>query len=311
MIPLLCAIIALLLLIIVYQYRSKMKRDRDLAYIQEKLKMIINEHSREKLLIQTDDKMLKSILIVINELLDYSHKTMANYMRTENSMKKMLSNVSHDLKTPLTVILGYVETLIHDEHLTDDEKQILLERVKSKTDELLNLINKFFDLAKLEAGDRHITLTRIQMNEVCRKNILAFYDILTNKGFDVRINIPENPLFARGNEEAVDRILGNLLSNAIKYGYEGQVIGLDLNADEQFIYVAIWDRGKGISELNKERVFERLYTLEDSRNQLYQGSGLGLTITKRLVEKMGGEITLKSKPYEKTVFSFKLQRLNY
>lgn len=311
MIFLLLFIIAILLLIIFFQYQSKKKRSKDLFYIHEKLNSIIMDQTRENLLVFSDDEYVKSILVEINHLLDYNHKTTANFMRTENSMKKMLSNISHDLKTPLTVILGYVETLMNDTHLDDMERELLLSKVQNKTDELLNLINKFFDLAKLESGDRDIPITRVHMNEVCRKNILAFYDILTNKGFEVKINIPENSIYALGNEEALDRILGNLLSNAIKYGYEGQVIGLDLKADDDFVHVDVWDRGKGINELNKDKVFERLYTLEDSRNKLYQGSGLGLTITKRLVEKLGGKITLKSTPYQKTVFSFKIKRINY
>jgi signal transduction histidine kinase len=77
------------------------------------------------------------------------------------------------------------------------------------------------------------------------------------------------------------------------------------------VYVDVWDKGKGISALHKDLVFERMYTLEDSRNKSYQGSGLGLTITKRLVEKMDGEIQLNSKPYEKTTFTVKLNRITY
>ena len=88
------------------------------------------------------------------------------------------------------------------------------------------------------------------------------------------------------------------------------IIGLNLRSDENYVYVDVWDKGKGISEIHKDRVFERMYTLDDSRNKLYQGSGLGLTITKRLVEKLGGEIFLESIPYEKTSFTFKLKRID-
>lgn len=77
------------------------------------------------------------------------------------------------------------------------------------------------------------------------------------------------------------------------------------------MYIDIWDKGKGISESHIDKVFERMYTLEDSRNRLYQGSGLGLTITKRLVEALDGEIHLSSKPYDKTVFTIMLKRMKY
>ena len=118
-------------------------------------------------------------------------------------------------------------------------------------------------------------------------------------------------IYAFGNLEALDRIMNNLISNAIKYGNDGKYIGLNLSCDDNFTYVEIWDKGKGIDETNIEKVFERMYTLEDSRNKLYQGSGLGLTITKNLVNKLGGEIFLESTPYEKTSFTFKLKRVKY
>lgn len=140
---------------------------------------------------------------------------------------------------------------------------------------------------------------------------MSFYDILTNKGFEVNINIPSENIYALVNEEAMDRILNNLISNVIRYGYEGKCLGLNLSGDKEWVYIDIWDRGRGIDEIHKERIFERLYTLEDSRNKEFQGSGLGLTITKRLVESMNGEITLSSTPYEKTTFSMKLKRINY
>jgi signal transduction histidine kinase len=105
--------------------------------------------------------------------------------------------------------------------------------------------------------------------------------------------------------------MNNLISNAIKYGHDGKYIGLNLSFDDKFVYVEIWDKGKGIDITNIEKVFERMYTLEDSRNKLYQGSGLGLTITKRLVDKLGGEISLMSKHYERTSFTFKLKRILY
>jgi signal transduction histidine kinase len=105
--------------------------------------------------------------------------------------------------------------------------------------------------------------------------------------------------------------LSNLISNAIAYGDAGGVLGLKLYHDETKVYIEVWDRGKGISEAHQDKVFERLYTLEDSRNRSYQGSGLGLTITKRLTEQMNGTITLVSQPYVRTVFTLSFRRLSF
>ena len=311
MIILLLIVIVILMGIIYFQYKSQRYRNSNLKYIHEKLNSIMLNNTSEKLLVFTDDKELIPILIEINKLLDHNQKILANYSKAEITMKKMLSNISHDLKTPLTVVLGYIETIMLDNNIGSEERRTLLSKVENKTKEVLVLINKFFDLAKLESGDTDIQLTRVNMNEVCRKNILAFYDILNNKGFEVIIDIPETNIYSLGNGDALDRIINNLISNAIKYGNEGMLLGFSLRTDEDYVYVEVWDKGKGISEIHKDRVFERMYTLEDSRNKLYQGSGLGLTITKRLVEKLGGEIFLESKPYEKTSFTVKLKRITY
>jgi signal transduction histidine kinase len=304
-------VIIILIAIIIVQYKSRKKISNDIKYIENKLKTIISESNNQKLLVITDDKELQDLLVVINNLLDFSQKVFADYRKKEMSMSKMLSNISHDLKTPLTVVLGYIETIKLDEDISKEEREILLSKVHKKTLEVIDLINKFFDLAKLESGDKEVPLTRVNMNEVCRKSILDFYDNLTAKGFQVDIQIPDDMIYAFGNLEALDRIMNNLISNVIKYGNDGKYIGLNLSCDDNFTYVEIFDKGKGIDETNIEKVFERMYTLEDSRNKLYQGSGLGLTITKRLVNKLGGEIFLKSKPYEKTSFIFKLKRVKY
>ncbi|MBU3091014.1 sensor histidine kinase [Clostridium sp. CM028] len=311
MIIFLLIVIVILLGIIYIQHKSKKHRSDNLKYIHEKLNNIIKSNTSEKLLVFTDDKEIIPILIEINKVLEHNQKILADYLKAEITMKKMLSNISHDLKTPLTVVLGYIETIKLDSDISSEERNFLLSKVENKTKEVMKLINKFFDLAKLESGDTDIPLTRININEVCKKNILAFYDILTNKGFEVIIDIPKINIYCLGNEEALDRIINNFISNAIKYGNDGMVLGLTLRSDEEYVYVEVWDKGKGISETHQDRVFERMYTLEDSRNKLYQGSGLGLTITKRLVEKLEGEIILESKPYEKTSFIFKLKRITY
>lgn len=110
---------------------------------------------------------------------------------------------------------------------------------------------------------------------------------------------------------ALNRILNNLISNAIKYGGDGKYLGLTLKEDSEKVTVSVIDKGKGIQEQYKEDVFERMYTLEDSRSKAYQGSGLGLTITKELVEALGGEIHLDSMPYKQTIFYFTFDKLEY
>ncbi|MEJ9233109.1 sensor histidine kinase [Peribacillus butanolivorans] len=311
MVLFLMMIIFILLGVVFFQYRTQKSKDSNLRYIYEKLQDILEKQTSEKLLVVTDDKELQKLLVAINHLLVAKQITNSEHTKLEMSMRKMLSNVSHDLKTPLTVVLGYAEMLHTDPTMNEDERQALLKKVHMKTIDVIELIHKFFDLAKLESGDKEIELTRINMNEVCQENILTFYDLLMAKGFSVHIDIPKEPLYALGNVEVLNRVLNNLISNAITYGDDGKTLGMTLRSDEKVVCIDIWDKGKGIAESQIDKVFERMYTLEDSRNRLYQGSGLGLTITKRLVETLGGEIHLSSTSYEKTVFIIKLKRMKF
>ncbi|WP_026593592.1 sensor histidine kinase [Bacillus sp. UNC437CL72CviS29] len=311
MTALLMIVICVLLGVIYFQYRIGKSKSANVHYTYEKLQDIVEQQTGEKLLVMTDDQELQKLLVAINYLLDAKQKTNADHAKVEISMRKMLSNISHDLKTPLTVILGYTEMLNVDKKMNEEERQVLLEKVHLKTLEVMELIHKFFDLAKLESGDKAIEMTKVNMNEVCREKILSFYDLVTTKGFEVRIDIPEKNVYALGNAEVLGRVLNNLISNAIAYGYDGKTLGITLREDDRCVYVEVWDRGKGIDESHIDKVFERMYTLEDSRNRLYQGSGLGLTITKRLVESLGGEIHLSSKPYEKTVFTIVLKKIEF
>ncbi|KGR75155.1 sensor histidine kinase [Ureibacillus sinduriensis] len=292
-------------------FLKRLAHRKEIQYIEKKLRSIVVNSSDEKLLLYTNDKQIKALLIQINLLLEESQKATVDYRVLERSMRKMLSNISHDLKTPLTVILGYAENMMNDDDLDPHKVKASLQTVHLKTVEVLDLMKRFFELARLESGDNHAEIVKVDISEICRKIILDYYEILTRKDFEVAIEIPETPIFVWGNQISIERILNNLITNAIKYGADGKMIGLKVKTNNDHAYIEVMDKGKGISEINRDRVFERMYTLEDSRNKLYQGSGLGLTITKRLVEQLGGSISLDSEPFKKTVFTVALKRFNF
>ncbi|MEC3658612.1 sensor histidine kinase [Bacillus velezensis] len=295
----------------IFLFRSRLNLRTEIKYIRNKLRKVVNEETGERLLLNTEDKYIKSLLIQINRLLDHNQKIKGNYNSIELSMRKMLSNISHDLKTPLTVILGYIEIINNDKSLTSEKVMSLLKTVNLKTVEVLALINRFFELVKLESGDKKLNSSRIDICEVSRKIILDYYEILISKEFEVVIDIPDDSVFVSGDEDAIERVLNNLITNAIQYGSDGKMVGLKIRITDNDVFVEISDKGKGINEMHKDRVFERMYTLEDSRNTNYQGSGLGLTITKRLVEQMEGSISLNSVPFKETTFSVRLRRIKF
>ncbi|MEK5642193.1 MULTISPECIES: sensor histidine kinase [Paenibacillus] len=303
MVIFLSAAIAVLLLMNIWQFVSRRTWNRNVQEISNKIMEIIEHQTAEKVLFQTDQQAVQQLLIQINRLLDYNQRVIADYARTKDSLKKMISNMSHDLKTPLTVILGYAEKLNQEESISEEERKQVILRLNDKVNSLVALLNQFFDLVKIESEDYEIPLSKISLNEICRQSVLEFYELLTSRGLRVELEIPERPLYILGNEHALQRILNNLISNSIRYGSDGGVFGLTLREEGESVAVDVWDRGKGITEVHQDRVFERLYTLDDARNPQFQGSGLGLSISKRLTEAMKGSIRLTSTPFEKTTFT--------
>lgn len=309
MIVLLCLILGVMAVTIVWLSYSRRRLNQNIDEITDKIAEIIRDETDEKVLIQTDQHKIQQLLVQINRLLFHKQKVIADYAKTQESMKKMISNMSHDLKTPLTVILGYAEKLNQAQPMTQEEQKYVVMRLNHKVNSLVGLLNQFFDLVKIESEDYEIPLSKISLNEICRQIVLEFYDLLSSKGLRVEIEIPEQPIYIFGNEQALHRIFSNLISNSIRYGSDGGVFGLTLREEGEFVAVEVWDRGKGISEVNQDRVFERLYTLDDARNPQFQGSGLGLSISKRLTEGMKGTIMLNSTPFEKTTFTCKFKQM--
>lgn len=275
-----------------------------LRQISQTLSDIIEQDSDEKVMVFTDNRALQELCAQINRLLADRRNIKADYRKKEISYKKMLSNISHDIKTPLTVILGYLEMM----RLADEENEEL-RKVEAKAGQVMELINQFFTLAKLEAGDMDLEIEKINISELCRESVLGYYDILQGSDFAVEVSIPEKDIFALGEVQAVSRILNNLLSNAVRYGGDGKYIGLTLREREGYVYIDITDRGKGIERAFARNVFDRMYTLEDSRNREIQGNGLGLTIAKNLALQLGGDIFLESEPHVKTTFTVKLKQV--
>ena len=301
----LCICIAVLICIVVYQqFVFRRGIQKQLKEISQKLEKIQDTDSDENIMMFTDEQALMELLVQINRLLENQRKMKVDYRRSQISAKKMLSNISHDIKTPMTVILGYLEIM----RINGDKEDEMLLKVEQKAKRVMELINQFFTLAKLEAGDMELEISRINICEVCRENILDFYELLKQKEFQVEVKIPEEAVFIMGNKEALHRILYNLISNVIRYGLDGRYLGLVLRSVKNDVYIDVIDKGKGIEKEFAGNVFERLFTMEDSRNRRIQGNGLGLTIAQTLAQQLGGEIVLESEPNVKTTFTVELHK---
>ena len=276
----LCICIAVLICIVVYQqFVFRRGIQKQLKEISQKLEKIQDTDSDENIMMFTDEQALMELLVQINRLLENQRKMKVDYRRSQISAKKMLSNISHDIKTPMTVILGYLEIM----RINGDKEDEMLLKVEQKAKRVMELINQFFTLAKLEAGDMELEISRINICEVCRENILDFYELLKQKEFQVEVKIPEEAVFIMGNKEALHRILYNLISNVVRYGLDGRYLGLVLRSVKNDVYIDVIDKGKGIEKEFAGNVFERLFTMEDSRNRRIQGKWSGGLRSRRLL----------------------------
>jgi len=300
--------VGILVCVILYQqFAFRTGTQAKLRAISDKLKEIIEKDSDEQITVFTENKDLMELAAQINALLEKYLKTKADYRRSEITSKKMLSNISHDIKTPMTVILGYLEIMQLSETLSDE----MLKKVERKAQSVMELINQFFTLSKIESGDMDIELYRVDICEICRESVLDFYELLSNKKFYVKVDMPETPIYIQGNKEALQRILFNLISNVVRYGADGKYLGISLRDDDRNVYVDVTDKGKGIDKAFADSIFDRLFTMEDSRNRNIQGNGLGLTIAQNLAQRLGGTITLESIPHEKTTFTVRLKKISF
>lgn len=258
--------------------------------------------------LHTNDKSLVELGGELNRLVDYFQHAFERTRFLEEERKRMIANISHDLRTPLTSLLGYMEALQQDTTLSDEEKASFLRIAVSKGDDLLTLLQDFFELARLETDDSTPDWQKVNLTELVPEILLNFYPEFVKTDLTPVIEIPEAPLYVRGDKAMLRRILNNLLSNSLRYGADGGEIGIAIREQSSYVWVDVWDRGKGIEARDLPHIFERLYTGEASRNASLRGTGLGLTIVKNLVEKLGGQITVASTPNEKTVFSFNLMK---
>lgn len=300
--------VGILVCVILYQqFAFRTGTQAKLRAISDKLKEIIEKDSDEQITVFTENKDLMELAAQINALLEKYLKIKADYRRSEITSKKMLSNISHDIKTPMTVILGYLEIM----QLSQTPSGEMLKKVERKAQSVMELINQFFTLSKIESGDMDIELSRVDICEMCRESVLDFYELLSNKKFYVKVDMPETPIYIQGNKEALQRILFNLISNVIRYGADGKYLGISLRDDDRNVYVDVTDKGKGIDKAFADSIFDRLFTMEDSRNRNIQGNGLGLTIAQNLAQRLGGTITLESIPHEKTTFTVRLKKISF
>ena len=231
------------------------------------------------------DKNFESFLMSINQYLQFTRRERIKYLRREIEIRKEIENVSHDLRTPLTSILGYIE-LIDRNALSDDERNYL-EVVIRKSKSLQRLIGKFYDLSRLEADEYGLENKTVNIHKMISELMLNNYNEFEKKGVNINLNIGNKEVNVSGDEDALERIFTNLISNVLKYATNN--LWLSIESEENKVIVKFTNDTLQLAQIDVIHLFDRFYMKDEARTN--QSTGLGLTITKLLVEKLGGMIS--------------------
>lgn len=254
------------------------------------------------------DKEFVQICDSFNTMISRLNKYEEDNKKLQEEKQKMIANISHDLKTPITSIQGYSKAL-YDNIIPDDKKYSYLKLIYNKSEELNELINFLHHYSVIEREDYKLKDEKININEFLRKFFADKYEQLQDEYFILEVDIPENKLFVNIDTFQFKRVFNNLINNSIKYNPKNTTIGVFVSEDNSNCIIEIRDNGVGIQKNLQKHIFEPLVTGDDSRGSKH-GTGLGLAITKSIVEKHKGSICLNSDKIEKwsTIFQITLPK---
>jgi signal transduction histidine kinase/ligand-binding sensor domain-containing protein/DNA-binding response OmpR family regulator len=212
---------------------------------------------------------------------------------TDRMKSRFFANISHEFRTPLTLILGPTEKVLTASKDNETQKQLSI--VKRSADRLLSLINQLLDLSKLEAGKLELNASKGNIVSFINGITMSFESVAERKDILLKVKAGKNEIDLYFDKEKMTKIMTNLLSNAFKFTENGGKITVKINEkDNSFIEIKVKDTGIGISEEELPRLFDRFYQVDSSQTREYEGTGLGLALTKELVELHRGTIRVKS-----------------
>lgn len=235
-----------------------------------------------RLRLYSPDDRLEELLSQINGLLEDKERETRVLRSREESLRRQIANVSHDLRTPLTSILGYLQ-LLRREDISPEEYRHCLEIVEGRAKVLQDLITSFYDLSRIEGGEYPLELQSVDLRRSLEPLLAGFYEDFEQAGFQVTVELMENPPAVSADPGAVTRILTNLIGNALKHG--SQTLDIRLYQEGQTLVTAFSNDAPELTQEDLPRVFERFYTADQMRTG--QNTGLGLAIVKALSEQMG------------------------
>jgi len=261
--------------------------------IGRSLSNIMNTDTNNLITINTNDNDLKKLASNLNKNLKKLRELELEYKNGNSELKTSITNISHDLRTPLTAIRGYLD-LMNKDTLTEKQKNYL-KIIDSKVKDLTELTEQLFDFSKSLDLQQETQKENICINDILEDSIASFYSLLKEHNITPKIEICEEKIFRLLNENMLKRIFENIISNAIKYGEKDFIIKMYKNGIIEFS-----NKTSKLDSISLEKMFNRYYTVSNAK----KSNGIGLSIAKQLVELSGGKIEAK---YQKSRLIIKVE----
>lgn len=271
---------------------------KQLSEMTDALTDIKNGNGNRRIL-SAANELVAPIAYEINEIVVSYENRLSIFHQTEETNRQLMTSLSHDVRTPLTTLIGYLDAA-HKGIVTGKDRDDYIETARRKAHDLKEYIDVLFDWFKLNSNEFAIELQTVEAAELTRDILIDWIPIFEDKQIEYNIDIPEQPFRVRLDTDGYMRILNNLIQNVAAHS-RADKIEIALSKKNCNMEITLTDNGIGIEKEDLKHIFERLYKCDKGRSE--KGSGLGLSIVHQLVEKMNGTITAKSTQGSGTTFT--------
>lgn len=241
-----------------------------------------------------DDDEFSDIANNLNDMLYRLNELMEKERESEKSKNELMTNIAHDLRTPLTSIIGYLELLLKNKNLSEEQKHSFAEIAYHKAKRLQDLIEELFHLSKLSYGKLAMKVDTYDLVRLLTQLMDEFYPNFEKNHLAFSLESNEDSILLNGDANLIFRLFDNLINNAIKYGVDGKRIDVRIEKNGKIVQVFVTNYGKVIPEEELPFLFEKFYRVEQSRSRETGGTGLGLAIVSDIVSMHGGSVEVKS-----------------